>query len=135
MAQHSILNIGELPVEIGHAPRDITFNHKWNNVEQQRVTSKPTIQRTGSDLDTLGFTVRLRKEFLDLCQISDNPYQYYKKIKKIGDDAEVVVLSSGNAVVYGKFVLESIGGSVLDTADNGGWIDIELTLEFKEYVA
>lgn len=133
MANFSILNLNNIPVELGHAPNSISGSHKWNNPKQDLVTQKPTKQRTGSDLDTMNFTVRLRKEFLDLNQISDNPYQYYKKIKALGDDAAVITISTGNGVIYGKYTLETMDYSILDTADNGGWIDVELTLNFEEY--
>lgn len=133
MANFSILNLNNIPVELGHAPNNISGSHKWNNPKQDLVTQKPTKQRTGSDLDTMNFTVRLRKEFLDLNQISDNPYQYYKKIKALGDDAAVITISTGNGVIYGKYTLETMDYSILDTADNGGWIDVELTLNFEEY--
>jgi phage protein U len=133
MAKFSILNLNNLPVEMGHAPNSISGSHKWNNPKQDLVTQKPTKQRTGADLDTISFTVRLRKEFLDLNKIQDNPKQYYKKIKALGDDGDVIVITDGDGYVYGKYTLETMDFSVLETADNGGWVDVELTLNFEEF--
>ena len=95
--------------------------------EMPRMDGKPRLQRTGDELETVAFDLRLHSAFGSVLDDYDTLDGYRQ-------DGEVLPLIDGDGLVLGNYVIISISDSPEISGLTGKPISTELSVELKEFI-
>lgn len=99
-----------------------------NFAEHPLIEGKPRLQRVGTNLQELTFSISFHINFC-------SPEDEYDKLNNARENAEVLTLVYGNGYVEGDFVIVSVGRKVNQTDGNGNYVHITCDVTLKEYTS
>lgn len=125
MARYAYL--GDIQFDLITYFDSLESSSKINYAEHATIEGKPKLQYIGEALDEIIIKISLHTDFC-------NPEQELKKIKEAAKKYEPLDFIFANGAYKGKYVIEEISSTVIQTFDDGTIQAIEATLKLKEWV-
>lgn len=94
--------------------------------EHQVIESKPKLQFIGDELGTMVIKLNFHSSFC-------NPETELKKLKTMAKTHEEQAFILGNGKYIGRFVIEEINSSTIQTDKSGNVLAVEAEIRLKEY--
>lgn len=87
---------------------------------------RPTLQRIGTELTTIDFTIRFNRQFCDVAA-------ELEKIRAARAGAEVLTYTTGEGEILGDYVITQVSQTRNDVAPGGQLINVECDISLLEY--
>ncbi|HSA05721.1 MAG TPA: phage tail protein [Candidatus Gastranaerophilales bacterium] len=104
----------------------IEESQKHNYAVHQTIESKPKLQYIGDELDTLTIKLNFHSSFC-------TPETEIKKLKSLAKSHEEQAFILGNGKYLGRYVIEEITSSTIQTDKSGNVLAIEAEIRLKEW--
>ncbi len=120
--------LGNIKFETLIGFESLTDTRATNFAEHPLIEGKPRLQRVGTNLQELSFSLSFHSMF---CVPEDE----YDKLNNAREAAEVLPLVYGNGYVEGEFVIVSVGRKINQTDNNGNYVHITCDVTLKEFTS
>ena len=119
--------LGDIQLDLITYFDGLNSTSKVTYAEHAVIEGKPRLQYIGEALDEIIIKISLHTDFC-------NPEEELKKIKKAMKKYEPLDFIFANGAYHGKYVIEEITSTVIQTFEDGKIHAIEATLKLKEWV-
>lgn len=118
--------LGDIQFEILNSPTSINFTTKQSYAEHPKIDGKPTLQLTGSELNTIQLDLHFNWQFCD-------PDARLRQLIAAKEKAQAMALIFGGGQYQGNYVIESLNCKTIRTNTKGEAITIDVQVALKEW--
>jgi len=122
------MQLGHIAFEPIAGPSSFSLEKGFRYNEQVTLEGKPKLQYAGESLDVIPLVFTLHQDFCDVKDSVDT-------LKSAASDAQALPLVFANGEYFGKFVIEKINISILQTTADGSYIAATVDTQLKEATA
>lgn len=117
---------GSIEFEVLTSPTSFRARQGYTYAEHKVVEDVPRLQWLSNDLEEISLRCYWHVQFT-------NPQTQFDALRRLAAAHRAELLTFGNGLVRGYFVVTEIGEDIENTADDGSLISIECEITLKQY--
>lgn len=106
--------------------QSFTDDRSATYAEHALLDGKSRLQRTGDELERIGFSMLLHNSFCD-------PRSQYQQLEAYRENGDVLPLVDGSGQYIADFVIDKLSYDLVQGGPNGSWVAVNVDVSLVEY--